>query len=395
MPIPVSLLGSSYQLVVGPLLIGVVVNALVFGICVMQLIAYFLSEFKDNWWILGMLCWIYAIDTFQVCTSVSMLWHYTVTNFANPISLAFAPWEYATVPVFSSIAPVPIHFFMAYRIMRFSRSKLLFVYIAALSLGQAVLACAGAAQGLTHTTIQSHIMLVPTEVAWIILSILCDLSISGLLLYYLSRSRTGFERTDSIISRICTTIIKASVPGTILCILDLCFLMTMPDNNLHYMFLLPVGRLYTNTVLCTLNERRRLRSHLENLTSNQQGINLATIASSRRHLQRNTMHAHSDVDETLDQNGPLDLESILTGLRMMKAGDGFVDIKLGPREGSLEDQYVTVNALLRGNGCRTQSTGSTEVGGEEAESVQVRFEHGSSVTCGDKVSTGEGVGTDD
>ena len=101
------------------------------------------------------------------------------------------------------------------------------------------------------------------------------------------------------------------------------------------------------------------------------------------------------MDDTLDQHGPLDLESMLTSLRTMKAGDDFVDTKLGPCEGSLEGQYVTVNALLRGNGCRTQSIGSAEMEDEVVESVQVRLERGSPVKCGDKVSTGEGVRTDD
>ena len=39
-----------------------------------------------------------------------------------------------------------------------------------------------------------------------------------LLIYYLSKSRTGFERTDSIIARICRTTVEAAVPVTILCV---------------------------------------------------------------------------------------------------------------------------------------------------------------------------------
>ena len=42
-------LGVSYSLLVGPLLIGVVVNALVFGVCVMQLVSYLMSGYRDGW----------------------------------------------------------------------------------------------------------------------------------------------------------------------------------------------------------------------------------------------------------------------------------------------------------------------------------------------------------
>ncbi|OCB92152.1 hypothetical protein A7U60_g507 [Sanghuangporus baumii] len=264
-------LGASYQLVVGPLLIGVVVNALVFGVCIMQLVSYLMSGYRDGWRTISLLGWIYAIDTFQVCSSVSMLWHYVVDNFANPTALAYSPWEYATLPIFSSLASVPIQHFMAFRIMRFSGSKLLFAFISFLSWAQAALAVTSAIQGVIHTSIESHKKIIPYADAWLALSACCDASITAFLLYYLLRSRTGFERTDSIISTICTTTVKAAVPVTVLgfertdsiistictttvkaavpvtvlCILDLCFLTTTPNNNLHYMFALPVGRLLT------------------------------------------------------------------------------------------------------------------------------------------------------
>ena len=96
-----------YDLLVGPLLIGVSLNALAFGVCFMQLVTYALSGFSDRWMIIVLIVWVYAIDTFQVGSSVSMLWKYVVTNFANPQALQSAPWEYASLPIFSALYVYP------------------------------------------------------------------------------------------------------------------------------------------------------------------------------------------------------------------------------------------------------------------------------------------------
>ncbi|KAL5501154.1 hypothetical protein ACEPAH_9541 [Sanghuangporus vaninii] len=307
----VTSLGVSYKLAVGPLLIGVVLNALVFGVCIMQLVSYLMAGYRDGWRMISLLGWIYAIDTFQVCSSVSMLWHYVVDNFANPIALAFSPWEYATLPIFSSLASVPIQHFMAFRIMRFSGSKLLFAFISFLSWAQAALAVTSAIQGVIHTSIESHKKIIPYADAWLALSACCDASITAFLLYYLLRSRTGFERTDSIISTICTTTVKAAVPVTVLCILDLCFLTTTPNNNLHYMFALPVGRLLTNTLMSTLNERKHLRSQMENSTPNR-GISLSALTTSKHRFQIHPAQVRINVEH--DTDGGADLSLNLSNL---------------------------------------------------------------------------------
>ncbi|EJC99555.1 uncharacterized protein FOMMEDRAFT_160627 [Fomitiporia mediterranea MF3/22] len=389
-------LGVSYSLLVGPLLIGVVVNALVFGVCVMQLISYFLAGYRDNWKVIGMLSWIYIIDAFQVATSVSMLWHYIVHNFANPIALASSPWEYATLPIFSSLASVPIQHFMAYRIMRFSGSKLLFAWISILSLAQAAAACTSAAKGLMSPSIESHKAIIPVADAWLALSVACDTSITILLLYYLLKNRTGFERTDSIISRICTTTVRAAVPVTVLCILDLCFLTTTPNNNLHYMFALPVGRLYTNTLMSTLNERKLLRSQMENSSGNR-GISLAALTTSKHRFQRHPAQVRIDVDVNHDgsPNSPVDLDSVKDSLRNMRGMTMDEDKKLSPldevspmsspRTPISPSQAHVVNVLPRGNGYgmseRSQMHGGGEGSGNESgeesgvmESGGVRFE---------------------
>lgn len=96
-------LAVNYNLVVGPLLIGTVVNAFVFGICFLQLFEYFQSGYKDNWKLVALLIWVTIIDIYQTGSTIALMWHYVVTNFANIPALLSSPWTYASLPIFSTL----------------------------------------------------------------------------------------------------------------------------------------------------------------------------------------------------------------------------------------------------------------------------------------------------
>ena len=93
----------NFDLVVGPLLIGTVVNAFVFGVCFMQFIEYLTSGYKDNWKLITLLYWVVLIDIYQTGSTVALMWHYVVDNFANVSALGASPWTYATLPIFGSL----------------------------------------------------------------------------------------------------------------------------------------------------------------------------------------------------------------------------------------------------------------------------------------------------
>ena len=73
------------------------------------------------------------------------------------------------------------------------------------------------------------------------------------LVIVFSRSRTGFCKTDTIINRFIRCAIQT---GLFAGIFSLCSLITfaqLPDMSLYGMFVIPLGRIYTNvSVLCAM-----------------------------------------------------------------------------------------------------------------------------------------------
>ena len=97
----------NYGLVVGPLLIGTVVNAFVFGVCFLQFLDYFAAGYKDDWKLVALLVWVTVIDVYQTGSTVALMWYYVVDNFANVAALATGPWLYASLPIFSTLYVQP------------------------------------------------------------------------------------------------------------------------------------------------------------------------------------------------------------------------------------------------------------------------------------------------
>ena len=74
----------------------------------------------------------------------------------------------------------------------------------------------------------------------------CYLLILGVLTLVLSRSRTGFRRTDTVINRLIRGAIQTGLFSSIFALADLFSFVLHRDTLLYAMFAYPIGRIYTN-----------------------------------------------------------------------------------------------------------------------------------------------------
>ncbi|KAF5349977.1 hypothetical protein D9756_009207 [Leucocoprinus leucothites] len=85
--------------VLGPIVIASLVNAVIYGACVVQFWTYYTSKMEKNWRINVLVNWVFILDTFHTIALCYMLWEYTVTNFNNPTYLLTADWPFLITPV--------------------------------------------------------------------------------------------------------------------------------------------------------------------------------------------------------------------------------------------------------------------------------------------------------
>jgi len=201
-----------------------------------------------------------------------MLWEFTVDNFGKYEIYRAPPWTFSTTPIFIALASVPIQHFLAWRIKNLSHRWLWFFIASALSLGQGTCAFVG---GVFATTTSSSNLssLIPIAESWISTAVVTDVFIALLLLYYLRQGKTGYQTSvDHVIERLIITVIETCSVGAIVCIVDIIVFTTRPHTNLHFLFALPQGRIYTNTLMVTLNARASLREEMR--TTRFEGVEL-------------------------------------------------------------------------------------------------------------------------
>ncbi|KIY52596.1 hypothetical protein FISHEDRAFT_55826 [Fistulina hepatica ATCC 64428] len=109
-----------------------------------------------------------------------------------------------------------------------------------------------------------EVLLRPTT-AWIILSAGTDILIAFILIVLLRFSRTGFQRTDTVLNRLIQSTVQTGFFAALFSTLVLVFFRVSPSTNLYGMFCIPIGRIYTNTLMGTLNQRQNLRGILSGL----------------------------------------------------------------------------------------------------------------------------------
>jgi hypothetical protein len=255
-------MSTDLSLVLGPIVLAVVFNGAVYGTCVIQWYNYYTSGYKDPWYTRLLVAWVLFLDTFHTAAATYMLWEFVVPNFGNPEIFTHLPWPYPTTPIFICLASIPVQIFLAYRIRGLSQSWVLFIILASFSLAQGACGLTGGILATIHPDPTHFAVLLPIATSWISIAVAVDVSITLCLFYFLRRSKTGFKRTDNIIERLIRTGIETCSIGAIFCVLDVIVFTTRINTNLHFFFALPQGRIYTNTLMMTLNSRANLREEL-------------------------------------------------------------------------------------------------------------------------------------
>ncbi|KAH0587161.1 hypothetical protein H2248_005970 [Termitomyces sp. 'cryptogamus'] len=92
-----------------------------------------------------------------------------------------------------------------------------------------------------------------------ILAALGDGLIAGTLCYFLQRSRTGFKKSDTMISKLILFTVSTGVLTSICAIASLISILVWPSTLIYAAFYFCLGRLYSNSVLATLNARQSIR----------------------------------------------------------------------------------------------------------------------------------------
>ncbi|KAF8126439.1 hypothetical protein K438DRAFT_968232 [Mycena galopus ATCC 62051] len=246
---------GEFETSVGPLLLGILLNTYLYGLVTNQYVTYVNHKFNDAAWIRTIVIVLFVVDTSQTVVGIYAAWHMCVANYNNPRVLNTVNWSIPFTAVGVAVSGTVTQIFLIHRVFKLTQSKCLVVILGTLSAVGFVFGWISGVKSGVMKEVGKLYQIVPLVTCWLTLLSAVDLLITAILIIVLSRSKTGFHRTDTIINRLIRGAIQTGLFASMFALGDLLSFIIAPTTTFYAMFAFPIGRVYTSTLLDTLNAR--------------------------------------------------------------------------------------------------------------------------------------------
>ncbi|KAJ6511408.1 hypothetical protein C8R47DRAFT_1296383 [Mycena vitilis] len=255
-----------YDSTFGAVLLGGAMTLILYGVTLVQCFIFYTSSRHESRKLQLLVAVVLLMDTVHVVAAVHLLYWLLVTNYGNVESLAAIPWSLTTVVMLSPTSDTIIRLFYTHRIWILSKKNKWHVYPLLLLI---IALEADALANAIETTTTSNLATVVVKIEWVLylgfsLSVLGDFWIAGVLSYFLHKSRAGIVRTNNVINTLMLYTINTGLLTALVQLSTFMCNVALPKSSLVWLGLyLPLGKLYANALLASLNARDHLKSRLD------------------------------------------------------------------------------------------------------------------------------------
>ncbi|KAF9459784.1 hypothetical protein BDZ94DRAFT_1267364 [Collybia nuda] len=247
------------QLSFGPMLIGVFINMILYGVLIVQTYTYYQLYKRDTPWIRYLVLYLFIVETANTGFDMFIIYEPLILRFGLPDATRLFPTLFATEPIIIVAVSTPIQIFFAWRIRILTKSNWI---PAAICLFAFVSLAGGLWTGAKLVIIKLFARkpeLHNPALVWFLASCAADILITATLVLNLSKRRTGFTATDDAISKIIRMTVQTGMLTAFFAVGDVVFFMTLPRTALNFLWDLALSKLYTNCLMSTLNARAALK----------------------------------------------------------------------------------------------------------------------------------------
>lgn len=260
----------------GAAFIGVVVSGCLFGVSCVQAWYYFTHQ-SDRWHLKALVAAVMLTDSVHQALITHTVYTYTITNWGNVNFLGVLVRTLLIEVLFNGFTTFMVQCFLATRIWRLSDRKVwLIVIIVLLVFGEFGVNLAYTTISLRYETFAQLAHIKGLSLATNALAAAGDIVIAASLCTILQRSRTGFHRSDTIITKLIVFSVNTGLLTSLCALASLVSILAWPNTFIYIAFFFCIGRLYTNSLLATLNARKKIRElsdGIESTSGNNMSLN--------------------------------------------------------------------------------------------------------------------------
>ncbi|KAJ7512793.1 hypothetical protein B0H11DRAFT_8493 [Mycena galericulata] len=245
--------------------IGVLASYALLGVTTTQTYVYYSRFPNDPLRIKCLVAGIWSCEVAHAVCIAKSLYVMTVSDYGHPEKLFLIPRTLAAAVLFSGIIGAGVQVFFASRIYSVSRS----FFIPCLSWCLSFLRLLGSITACVYGFRMQTIPGFETQWAWLLKSLWSvasanDVIIAVTLVYLLHHQRsTADKRTVAIVDKLVAWTIETGVVTGAAGLVSLVCFVTMPENFVWLGCFVVAARLYSNSLLASLNSRAGLRAMTE------------------------------------------------------------------------------------------------------------------------------------
>ncbi|KII83827.1 hypothetical protein PLICRDRAFT_47020 [Plicaturopsis crispa FD-325 SS-3] len=251
--------------------VGAFVSSCLFGAVCAQVYTYFRRKStNDAMWIRAFVGIVWLCELANTISSLIALYVVSVTGFDNPQVLLKPPASlYICIFLGNTTATLTQSFF-ARRIWILSGSLYIAVLCWVLGVSRFVLSILALGHSFTSVEGWDEYLLVVAKrplVVWLVISAVTDLIIAGSLCYYFGRERAqAISRMAAVLDRLIVWAIQTGMVTSFASLATLIVFVVAPGDFAWLAMLMCLPRLFSSSLLTSLNARATFRHKLETTT---------------------------------------------------------------------------------------------------------------------------------
>ncbi|KAH8988347.1 hypothetical protein EDB92DRAFT_1948027 [Lactarius akahatsu] len=276
--------------ITAPLLLGSVWNWTLYGVLITQFYVYTYNFPNDNKRFKFLAYGMFLLETVQSGLALADLYYWFASGFGDITHLASPHLSVWDGPLLGGVASLTVQFFFVYRIWVLSSRESWWLCLL-ISLCSTVAASSEISGGIYSHVSKGFtrgrvlkIFSLASHYIWLIGSVLADGLIAVSMLYHLEKRRIdggGFFGNHAM-SRIVRLTVETNLLTTAVTIIALVLIVVKPDKDWYTCPTAIMGKLYSNALLASLNNRIAIREGPERRAAIRSPSESATLSSATR-----------------------------------------------------------------------------------------------------------------
>ncbi|KAJ7449287.1 hypothetical protein FB451DRAFT_1531678 [Mycena latifolia] len=253
--------------IIGPIFIGNIINWMLLGTLITQMYTYHQKFAKDRISIT-----ILGKPPSDLRLSITIMltdhgWWFIINIWGKPEEFDFVPWSACMIVFMCGLVAGIVQLFYAWRIWVLARGKIMIgiaILIVLTALIQSISAMVTAILLLLDPNQKAVLRLHPGFTIWLSGSLATDVFITTCMTYILhtAKMKTAWADSETLLGRMVRITVQTGLATVVTACIDLFLFVHFTNNDFHLVPAYVLGKLYSNSLLLSLNLRNSSSDHV-------------------------------------------------------------------------------------------------------------------------------------